>query len=246
MDQEKHVPEKEAGEEIHSHQEGKLTKKMRENPWIFSTFVLGVLGLILLIGNFGGITGGTITGGVVDEGEINNLALDFFNNKLSNGQGGVIESVSEKSGIYEIVFSARGQELPLYFTKDGKWIQQGSELISIIGEAIQQSSQQPTTTEYSEDELQELSAFNDCLADNGMVIYGSDTCPACRALVSLLGGYDVASSVFVECGKNRERCNEETQTGYVPEIQLNGELYEGGRTLEALGELTGCTTPQLS
>lgn len=34
------------------YEEGKLTKKMRENPWIISTFVLGVLCLVFLIGEF--------------------------------------------------------------------------------------------------------------------------------------------------------------------------------------------------
>ena len=34
------------------HKETKLTKKMRENPWIVSTFVLGIVSLILLIGMF--------------------------------------------------------------------------------------------------------------------------------------------------------------------------------------------------
>ena len=34
------------------HKEAKLTKKMRENPWIVSTFVLGIIFLILLIGMF--------------------------------------------------------------------------------------------------------------------------------------------------------------------------------------------------
>ena len=52
MEEENKVNEE---KEINSHQEGKLTKKMRENPWILSTFVLGVLALILLVGNFGGV-----------------------------------------------------------------------------------------------------------------------------------------------------------------------------------------------
>ena len=34
------------------HKESNITKKMRENPWIASTFVLGVFCLIFLIANF--------------------------------------------------------------------------------------------------------------------------------------------------------------------------------------------------
>jgi len=34
------------------HEEGKVTKKIRRNPWVVSTFVLGILCLILLVGMF--------------------------------------------------------------------------------------------------------------------------------------------------------------------------------------------------
>jgi len=208
---------------------------MRENPWILSTFVLGIFVLILMVGSFGGITGG-----IVDEG----VAGDALA-KLAKEQIGDIEilNVEQESGLYKIFYSSEQGSSSAYLTLDGKNLVNGLIPISSL---TQQTTEQPTTTGYSEDELQELRIFNDCLADNGMVIYGSDTCPHCRTLVSLLGGYDVASSVFVECGKNRERCNEETQTNYVPEIQLNGEIYEGGKTLESLGEATGCSVPQVN
>ncbi len=162
MDEKNKTSEKESIGEIQSHQEGKLTKKIRENPWILSTFVLGILSLILLIGNFGGMTGGIITGGAINEGEINELALDFFNNKLSGGQGeGSIESVNEESGLYEIVFSIDGQNVPLYFTKDGKWIQQGNELVSLT-ETSQPSQQQPTEILKSDKPEVELFIMTHC------------------------------------------------------------------------------------
>ncbi len=34
------------------HEEGKITKQLRKNPWIVSTFVLGIFCLILTVGNF--------------------------------------------------------------------------------------------------------------------------------------------------------------------------------------------------
>ena len=34
------------------HEEGKVTKKIRRNPWVASTFVLGIVCLILLVGMF--------------------------------------------------------------------------------------------------------------------------------------------------------------------------------------------------
>lgn len=97
--------------------------------------------------------------------------------------------------------------------------------------------------ENSQPNINSLNDFNKCLADNGMVIYGSTWCPACNALVETLGGHEKVKSLYVECTKNEERCDNETKTDYVPEIQINGEVYEGSRNLEALSQLTGCKLP---
>ena len=86
----------------------------------------------------------------------------------------------------------------------------------------------------------ELSEFVRCLANAGVVVYGSKTCPACFALVETLGGYDVAAPVYVECAENPQRCEAEMRTNYVPEIQIKGAAFDGPRTLEGLSEATGC------
>ena len=91
--------------------------------------------------------------------------------------------------------------------------------------------------------INSLKEFNKCLADNGVVIYGTVFCPACNALVENLGGYEKVKPIYVECSEEEERCREETKTIYVPEIQINGEVYEGSRSLEALSQLTGCDLP---
>jgi thiol-disulfide isomerase/thioredoxin len=88
-----------------------------------------------------------------------------------------------------------------------------------------------------------LKEFNDCLGEKGLVIYGTEWCPACKGLVQSLGGYDKVEAIYVECLEEQERCAEETKTDYVPEIQINNEVYEGSRTLEALSQLTGCKKP---
>ena len=88
-----------------------------------------------------------------------------------------------------------------------------------------------------------LKEFNECLANNGVVIYGSEWCPACQALIQTLGGKDAVESVYVECTQNQERCTQEAKTGYVPEIQINGEVYSGQRTIAALAQITGCQAP---
>lgn len=84
------------------------------------------------------------------------------------------------------------------------------------------------------------SEFIQCLADEDVVIYGSRTCPACSELADSFGGYEAISSVYVECSEERERCAKEAETGYVPEIRIKSELYEGPRTPQGLAEETGC------
>ena len=88
-----------------------------------------------------------------------------------------------------------------------------------------------------------LKEFNDCLAQKGIVIYGSEWCPACQALIQTLGGKEATASVYVECTQNQERCGAEAKTGFVPEIQFNGEVYQGSRSIQDLAELTGCKIP---
>ncbi len=82
--------------------------------------------------------------------------------------------------------------------------------------------------------------FIQCLVDSGMVVYTSETCPACISLANQFGGYDTAESLFVICGEQKERCDVEMKTGYVPEVQINGELLEGDRTLENFAQKTDC------
>jgi len=111
-----------------------LTEKIRENPWSVSTFILGILVIILLVTTFSG----GLTGNVVSKEKIEGLALDFFNTKLSNNPGS-IESVKEVSGLYQINFNIGDEIVPLYFTKDGKWINQGYELVSLIAKTSTQT-----------------------------------------------------------------------------------------------------------
>ncbi len=82
--------------------------------------------------------------------------------------------------------------------------------------------------------------FIQCLVDSGMVVYASKTCPACTNLADLFGGYESVEDLFVICSEERERCDLEMKRNAVPEIQINGELLEGARSLENFAQKTGC------
>lgn len=97
--------------------------------------------------------------------------------------------------------------------------------------------------ENSENQKKENSVVSNlvsCLAEAGMVIYGSRTCPACAALADSFGGYEKIEEIYVECTEEQERCGLEMQTNYVPEIQIKGEVYNGPRDPDSLAEVTNC------
>ncbi len=106
-------------EHVHHHvNKKKVHEKLRDNPWILSTIVLGVLVLILVISSFYGSTGKVISG------EKAGVALAQFLNTQTGG--GVEYSSSEDAGsLYEINVTYQGNEIPVYVTKDGKYYVQG-------------------------------------------------------------------------------------------------------------------------
>ncbi len=98
-----------------------------------------------------------------------------------------------------------------------------------------ETSNNTTPLAYAEEKT-----FIECLADAGMVVYGSATCPACGQFAQSLGGYDKIAPIYVECTIEGEKCMKGMQTNYVPEIQINGAVYEGSRSPAVLAEITGC------
>ena len=102
------------------HKKKNMTEKLRTNPWIISTFVLGILAIILIIGSLPGMG---ITGNVISEDEAVELVLDFVESQV----GGEVEliGVSSESGLYKITIFFQDSEVPLYVTKDGKNLVQG-------------------------------------------------------------------------------------------------------------------------
>lgn len=102
-------------------------KRGRSNPWLVSTIVLVLLVALLIAGNIFGITGNAVS-----SNNLGKLAGDFVTNKLQ--VEGTVESVEKVSGVYQVNMNIQGQTVPLFFTKDGNWIAQGSGLIPLAEE----------------------------------------------------------------------------------------------------------------
>ncbi len=105
--------------------ESLVTKQIRENPWMLSTLVLGILVLILVIGST------NVAGNVVSEDEIGGAVVSYFEDQGASGLE--LVSAEEVQGLYEVKTNYMGQKIPFYVTKTGYLIA-GNELVPLFGE----------------------------------------------------------------------------------------------------------------
>jgi len=92
-----------------------FVEKIKRNPWILSTIILGVGVLILLFL----IVHPVITGGVVGGKTAGEKFVDYIN---SDGEVEISYVSSEDMGdFYKVNVLYQGQEIPVFVTKDGKY-----------------------------------------------------------------------------------------------------------------------------
>jgi len=136
-----------------------LTEKMRENPWMLSTFVLGVVVLILLVSNFSGGSGGMV-GNTISSDDAGEMLLSFYESQ--GAEGLVLDSVEESNGLYKVNFGYQGQVVPMYLTKDGEL---AGNLAPISGAPTGQDSQteqEPQEVPKSDKPVVELFVMTHC------------------------------------------------------------------------------------
>jgi len=138
-----------------------LTDKFRENPWVVSTLVLGVIIIILLVGNFS-MTGGAV--GVAKPEDVQAKVLSFVNSQVDEPVEWV--STNFKNGLYEIVVNYQGREIPIYATSDGQNLVQGVTPIDQLMQAAESQdpaqTAQPTAVPKSDKPLVELFVMSMC------------------------------------------------------------------------------------
>ena len=131
-----------------------LTKLIRKNPWVLSTFVLGIVILLVLIGNFSGASGN-----VISESDAGAIILDFVKIQ-TNEEGELIEVNSFDDGLYEIIILYQGQEVPLYLTKNGKNLVQGvMPLSDILGQETNSPDDQQQVQDIPKSNKPEVELF---------------------------------------------------------------------------------------
>lgn len=167
-----------------------FTSHMRKNPWIVSTFVLGILVLILLIGS----VFGTGVSGMVSASDAGNKVVNFLNQN-SDAQL-ILNEVSSQSGLYKVSVDYQGNLIPLYVTTDGNYFIQ--ELIPISSSA--KGSSGPTNSgssvPVSEDDDAVLGSPN---AEVTIIEFSDYQCPFCRKFWSETLGQ--IKSTYIDTGK---------------------------------------------
>ncbi len=93
-----------------------FSEKLRENPWILSTFVLGIFVAVLLIGSVGSFS---FTGNVISANEAGTTLMNLY--QAGGITGLSVDSVKDISGLYQVNLLYQGGVVPVYITKDGKY-----------------------------------------------------------------------------------------------------------------------------
>ena len=95
----------------------KYIDKFRDNPWIISTLVLGLV-IILLIAFIGSNDGGEI---VSEKIAVDNL-VSFIKSQNKEDVSFSVSSVQQEGQLYKITLNYQGQEVPIYVSLDGKYL----------------------------------------------------------------------------------------------------------------------------
>jgi len=120
-------------EPVHKAKKGSL---LRDKPWVVSTFVLGILILILLVGNLYGVTGKVVSKEKAGE--------NILNFATSQGMTAEVVSVTSEGSFYKVVLVIDGNDIPVYVTKDGKYFT--SSLIPLTSEDKTSDTPAPDTS----------------------------------------------------------------------------------------------------
>jgi hypothetical protein len=130
--------------------------KIKKNPWIISTILLGILIVILLVINFSGVTGKAIT-----ESQAGKKTVDFLNSYIVQSGGISLDSVEGDTelGIYIVNVNYNNGTLPIYLSRDGEYIDFGGGMININAYIKSISSSNTQTQEVPKSDKPEVELF---------------------------------------------------------------------------------------
>jgi hypothetical protein len=77
-----------------------------------------------------------------------------------------------------------------------------------------------------------------CLAEKGIIMYGTEWCSYCNQQKKLFGN-SFSKITFIDCDKNPQRCIDAGVQAY-PSWEINNQIELGYLSLELLSDLSGC------
>lgn len=80
--------------------------------------------------------------------------------------------------------------------------------------------------------------FAKCLEENGVVIYGNDWCQYTQQQMEAFGKSEEYLD-YVRCDDNRQICQQKG-VSITPTWEINGKIYSGIQSFQALSEASGC------
>ena len=122
--------------------------KVRTNPWMLSTIVLGILTLVFLV-----TSSNSMTGNIISEKEVGQRVLDFANSQGANAE---LRNVNMEDQFYEVTLLINEKEVPLKVTKDGKNI---AQLIPLTLITQSQNSQNPESQDVPKSDKPKVELF---------------------------------------------------------------------------------------
>ncbi|MFT4308107.1 MAG: hypothetical protein ACMXYM_01945 [Candidatus Woesearchaeota archaeon] len=89
----------------------------------------------------------------------------------------------------------------------------------------------------SGEDSESFSSLAECLTNNGVVMYGSDGCPACRNQKLIFDDWDAIE--YIECDKDRDAC-QRAGIRSIPTWVRADEVLVGMQSAERLAAFGGC------
>lgn len=127
---------------VKKNQRNTLTDKIRENPWILSTIVLGVLLFVLIVGSSSSLSkigNSSKNSEIASSKDVGNEIIGLVKIQFPNAK---LSDVVLKNGIYKVVVLINNEEIPIYVTQDGKnLINGGITPLSIVKQQLESQNQ---------------------------------------------------------------------------------------------------------
>lgn len=95
--------------------------KLPKNPLVILTVILGILlvaAIVFIIFSSAGVN--SLGTGVISQNQAGQRVINFLNTQTNSSVQ--LKNITEMSGVYQMYVSYQGQSLPVYSTRDGKYL----------------------------------------------------------------------------------------------------------------------------